>query len=217
MAAPSTSILDTFNRANGALGANWSSPTYAGDDSPTVISNACGQSGSDYADANWNGATYTESEVYATLTVVPATGNQVYLMARIQSPNTSGMDAYTLLLTKASGTDTLDVMRTINGADTSIATRSQEVSAGDALGLVVLGTGATVTIQVWYRASGGSWTQLGADISDTNANRITAAGRIGLGLQNSTARWDDFGGGEQSGTIVGLPLLGFRPRGYVLY
>lgn len=197
MAAPSLAVLDDFNRANGALGANWASPNYQGDASPTVISNAFGQSGTDYADANWAGATYTETEVFATLTAVPANGSVAYLHARIQSQGAAGFDAYELRVTKASGTDTVDLFRIINNAETNLATRSQEVAAGDALGMFVSGTGATVTMQIWYRASGGSWTQLGSDVADTNASRITAAGRIGAGVQGNTARWDDFGGGEQ--------------------
>lgn len=212
MTAPSLGILDTFNRANGALGPNWSSPTYSGDSSPTIISNACGQSsGTSFADANWSAASFgPDSEVYATLSAVPAAANQAYLQARIQNPNNALMSAYTLIVNKAAGTDTVDLMRTIANVDTSIGTRSQEVAAGDAVGLVVLGAGATVTIQIWYKASGGAWAQLGADISDTDALRIVAAGAIGLGTQAAAARWDDFGGGTQVASAASAPL--FAPR-----
>lgn len=208
MAAPSLSILDNFNRANGALGANWSGPTYQGDTALSIISNAAGGNSATFFDSNWSAATFgPDSEVYATLTAVPGTGDEAYMHARIQSPNTAGMDAYELSVVKGSGTDTISIRRVIDNSPTELATRSQEVAAGDRLGLVVLGTGATVTIQAWYSSGGGAWSQLGADVSDANAARITASGRIGIGTAEATARWDDFGGGTQvAGGVVG-PLL----------
>lgn len=206
MTAPNQPILDDFNRANTTLNSgNWAGPTYTGDLTMSIISNAAGGASANFFDSNWSAATYTESEVYAQLTAVPAAGAVAYMHARIQSAGTSGLDAYELVLTKDAATDTISLSRVINETPTSLDTRSQEVSAGDWLGLVVTGTGATVTLQIWYSTDGTNWSQLGADISDTNAARIVAAGRIGLGTQNSAARWDNFGGGEHSETPPPAP------------
>lgn len=202
MAAPNQPILDTFNRADGGLGSNWTSPIWVGDDNPAIVSNTFrgGNSTGSDGDGYWNVASYTESEVYITVTTLPSAGTGPYLMARIQSPNSAGMDAYQLYCAKVAGAgnDTWVLNRVINEASTLLANGTQEFSAGDSFGLVVLGTGATVTVQAWYRASGGSWVQLGSDYSDTNAARITAAGRIGVGCQGNVGRLDDFGGGEQA-------------------
>jgi hypothetical protein len=206
MAAPTQGVLDNFNRANGGLGANWTAGLYSGTTAPTIISNTAGISaGALFHEVHWNAASYTESEVYATIATPPATGQYVYVWARGQSLGTTGADGYQLLIERSAGTDAWTLSRVIDEVETALATRSQEVSAGDAFGLVVLGTGATVTLQIWYRANGGSWTQLGADVSDTSGSRIIAAGRIGFGFNANTTRVDDFGGGEQTaaGTYTG--------------
>lgn len=216
MAAPNQAILDTFNRADGGLGSNWTSPIWNGDDAPAIVSNTFrggAGSGSD-GDAYWNVASYTESEVYITITTLPSAGTGPYLMARIQSPGVAGaMDAYQLYCAKVAGAgnDTWATYRVINEAQTLLANGTQELNVGDSIGLVVTGTGATVTVQAWYRASGGSWTQLGSDYSDTNAARITSAGRIGVGCQANVGRLDDFGGGEHgAGAGAVGPLLNGR-------
>ena len=199
MAAPNQTIRDTFTGSNGPLSANWTSGLYSTSVAAEIVGNAFGgPSGAGFFDAYWDAATFgtVNAEVYATVSTKSATGELMYLVLRAQSPGTSGYDAYMLTLAPSAGTDTIGVVRTINEVDTTLDTRSQEVAAGDALALVALGAGATITIQVWYRASGGSWTQLGADISDTDANRITAAGYIGAGVEGITGRWDDFGGGD---------------------
>lgn len=215
MTGPNQPILDDFNRANTTLNTgSWAGPTYSGDSALELISNAAGGSGAgSFFDSNWSAASYTESEVYAQLTAVPASADVAYMHCRIQAPNTAGMDAYELLLTKAAGTDSIEVFRVINATPTSLATRSQEVSAGDWLSMVVTGTGATVTIQVWYSTDGTNWSQLGADISDTNAARITSSGRIGLGVQGATGRWDNFGGGEHAAATADRlsPVLYLSP------
>lgn len=214
MAAPSLSVLDDFNRANGGLGSNWTTGLYTGTVAPSISSNAVAGSVS-FAEAYWNPITPgPDTECFLTVTTQPGTGGFVYLHARSQSPGTSGMDAYELLMEKAAGTDTLTVNRVINEAGTNIGSRSQEISNGDSIGLVVLGAGATVTLQVWYRASGGSWAQLGADISDTNAARIVASGRIGAGSNDATARWDDFGGGTQV-SAARAPALRRSPHRFI--
>lgn len=209
MGSPGLAVLDDFNRANGALGANWSGPTYSGDTALSVISNTAGGNSSTFFDSNWSASSFgPDTEVYATLSTVPANGNEAYMHARIQSPNTAGMDCYELSCVMASGADTLSLRRVIDATPTEIATRSVTVSSGDRIGLIVFGTGATVTLQIWYSSGGaGAWTQQGADVSDTNASRITASGRIGLGTQNNAARWDNFGGG----TITKAPPLRRRP------
>lgn len=205
MAAPSLAVLDNFNRANGGLGANWTTGFYAGSVAPTITSNQVAGNAS-YAEAWWNPASYTESEAYITVATLQNTGEVVYLEARAQTPG-SNFDGYELLYTRGSG---MVVNRVVNEAATQLgATIAQELTAGDRMGMVVLGTGATVTIEVW-RFTAGAWSLL-ATRTDTDANRITAAGRIGFGSNSATVRLDDFGGGEQVAAGVDLPLLPNSP------
>jgi hypothetical protein len=201
MAFGDSGVLDTFTRADtlGDSSANWTTGLYSGTSTFGISSNQAYGPAGDYRERYWNQSTPgPDSEVFVTLPVRPANGEVVYLWLRAQGPGTSGADAYEIIINgNAGGTNhTWDINRVINESGTSLATRTQTISNGDAFGLRAIGSGATVTIQAWYRASGGSWAQLGADISDTNASRITAAGRIGLGFNGATTRADDFGGGN---------------------
>ena len=201
MAFPTTSVLDQFNRADGALGAAWSGAIpQSGDPQPTILSNVV-QFGSNHRSVWWNAGTFgPDSEVFGVVSTKPTNAaGWLSLYARIQSPGSAAWDGYRLEFGPLSGTDELTVDRMINNASTTLATITQEINAGDQIGMEVTGTGATVTIRV-YRHNGTSWAQIGSDVSDTDANRITAAGYIGFGAFESTpaARFDDFGGGTVS-------------------
>jgi hypothetical protein len=215
MAFPTTSVLDDFNRANGALGSNWTNdPFGTTQPAPAITSNAV-TFGTFGCAAWWNPGTFgADSEVFCTVATKPANGTGfLQLLARIQTPGSTAGDAYKAELSPATGTDTVDVYRVINGVDTAVGSVSQEFNAGDKVGMEVTGTGATVTIKI-FRHDGVSWAQVGASISDTNAARIVTAGNIGLGCFQSTATAvaDDFGGGTLAAgggaTVTAVPMAG---------
>jgi hypothetical protein len=85
------------------------------------------------------------------------------------------------------GTQDLELIRRVAGVNTTIDTRTQAHADGDTFGLEVTGTGATVTLKIYING-----VQVGADVSDSNAARITAAGQTALWSFAANSFMDDF-------------------------
>lgn len=85
------------------------------------------------------------------------------------------------------GTQDIDLMRRVAGVNTSIATRTSAHADGDTFALEVTGTGATVTLKIFING-----VQIGADVADSNAARITAAGQTGHWSFAANSFMDDF-------------------------
>ena len=192
MAFPANGVLDNFNRADGDAGANWSK-IWSGDYMFTVASNQikCPWS-ANWANAGWNVATFgADCEAYVTIATVSG-ANSISVYARMSALNTAGgPNGYRVSLTAL---NTLSIQRLDSGSPTTLgATISQTISNGDSLGIECTGS----TIKAYYKASGGSWTEIGSRTDATYG----AAGYIGLECYNDVIRFDDFGGG----TIAGAP------------
>lgn len=97
------------------------------------------------------------------------------------------------------------VGRNNGGVWTSLGSGSRTNAVGDVLRLEVSGTGATVTLRIYING-----TQLGSDILDTAAGRITAAGAVGVVAYGTagTTRGDGWVGGD-----LGSPALITRTVG----
>lgn len=208
MAFPTTSVLDDFNRANANLtaSANWGTGVYGfGDTTMTISSNKAipGSVTSNWYRNYWQATTFgPDSEVYATISVAAAAGHFSELSARLQSPATTGADAYELEIGWTAGNEDLFVYRVVNDVFTTLRNTSGgfgALAAGDKVGLEVTGAGATVTLRVYANLAGAGWTQVGTDLADANAARIVAAGNIAVSHQGEVGgAWDDFGGGTIS-------------------
>lgn len=83
----------------------------------------------------------------------------------------------------------IDVFRRVAGVDSATLGSRSGAALGDTIGLEVTGVGATVTLKVFKNG-----VQQGADILDTNAARIVAAGWGGILEWSSTGDqdFDDF-------------------------
>jgi microcystin-dependent protein len=128
---------------------------------------------------------------YVTLAVKP-TGSNFWagVAARIQDAEAlATYDGYFVAVFHSSGTDTLSFFRVTNNSGTILGSSiSQEFSAGDRLGIRIVGN----TIEAW-RYNGGNWTLLGSREDSTYQD----AGKIGVLLgPQTTIRVDDFGGGS---------------------
>ncbi len=208
-AFPTTGVLDDFNRADQGPppSANWSQ-SWLGN-GWKVISNQAGvnvdaANNGDY----WNVSPYgPDTEVLVTLASIPSTGWFRYaeLQARLAQPTSSAtVDGYALALFGDSvGVPRLHAKYRIdNGAYTQLgATVTQDVASGASIGLELVGS----TIQEYFRPPGGSWSALGAPVTD---GTYTAAGFLGMASNSSVLRVDDFGGG----TIGGGGWTGPPPR-----
>lgn len=186
MAAPSTPILDNFNRADENPAVGWTADVSAGGYANfQVLSNQMAPAAGAFSSAYWNATAFgSDQECYLT---VPTLGAATYtsILARIQNPGASvsfyefSWDAGNSYLLKA----------VAGGARTQLGgSLGVVISAGDKVWLNV--TGSTITS---YRFTGGAWAVMDVPRTDT---AITGAGYVGAWVQNDTAvRLDDFGGG----------------------
>jgi hypothetical protein len=184
VAFPTTSVLDDFNRANGLLGANWTT-LGGGANPPRITSNQAGNNGASgaYVGAYWNGTTYgADTECYMT---VPVFNDYVGVYARVGTPtgNKTGYQA------SWSGSNLTLQRHNGDGSTTQLgSTVSVSQANNEKLGIECRGT----TIKV-YTDTGGGWVER---ISQTDSN-YTSAGYVAWDLYDvgTLTRVDDFAGG----------------------
>ena len=125
-----------------------------------------------------------DTEVWARVTTLPGTNNQLRLYARLQQPGTTTYDGYMLRTNQLTGADQVWIDRVDNGAIVNRLTISQELAVGDVLLLRVRGS----TLEAWRR-SGATWSLLGSVVDSTYGG----TGYVGVGIRGKTGRLDDFG------------------------
>lgn len=182
---PTTSLLDDFNRADGALGANWSNKILASDSANmSILSNTL--RGSDATSSAYWSASQFGPDIEAYLTYSTASSSGTYIYAKMQNPNVSGAtDGYIL-----GQTASVFLLRIDNDVNTSLTPSISLVPAnGDSLGIRIEGS----RVSLWYKPSGGVWTERAASEDST----YTSAGYIGIKEFATALRFDDFGGGTK--------------------
>lgn len=200
---PATPILDDFNRANEGPppSANWTKPTYATFVGIKVVSNAVVQDVLNTNDglAYWNVENFgPDCEAYVTINSF--TGTDAFLILHVRMDVING-NGYKLDWNKFTGN--IRVFRIDAGVRTQLgASIAKTVSAGDSLGILMVGN----VITVYYKASGGSW----VDLATRTDSTYTAAGKIMLGIWNNAtvSPLDNFGGGTVTTKIYGATLYG---------
>lgn len=202
MAFPTTSILDSFNRANeDPIDTGWDGTHIfvAGDSGKLALisnglTNATG-GGTDTSEA-YDAATYSGNvEIYATLSTVSAVAADTWRLLILNENSSATQDGYELYIEKSAGTDIWRLRRRDNVVATVLgADMSQEISSGDSVGMSLVDG----TLTAYYKASAGSWTTIG---SRTDAT-YSGAWYFGVkSTQSVSGAWkaDDFGGGQVSG------------------
>lgn len=190
MSSMTTPILDNFNRADGSVGSNWTSPVWTGDGSFLVIGNQFGATSGTTISMYWNATSFSaDQEAYVTVMTPPAndSSNVVSVYCRLSGQGTASPTYYAATLRKLSGTDTVTIERVISGTITAIGSaKSIEFASGDGLALTCVGG----VIASWRR-SGSTWIFIDA----VNNTDIAGGGYIGI-ESRQVARLDDFGGGN---------------------
>lgn len=188
MAAPTTSTLDTFVRANGALGANWGimDPNFG---SHSIISNLAAGVASNWASNYWTPATFAaDQECWVT-----GMANLGYLglYVRASNPNTTTLNAYAGVC-DAGGSRTSIWRITNNAFSTQL---SGYVACANVTGLWMQAIGTTLN---FYFQSGGVWT-LNSTITDSTYSGV---GRVGWQTFSGTSpvTINGFAGGAVGGT-----------------
>lgn len=178
---PQTPVLDNFNRADTGPppSASWTNhPDYGG--SLVVDTNKCKAENGGACAAYWNTLLGPDSEAYFTLSTLQV-ANSIYCFIRADPTLNSG---YWIEIVPDG---TINLKRAAATLDTASVT----LGAGDSFGIRALGSNITGR----YKPSGGSWSEILSGSDATTAG----AGYIGLFVQgDTTARMDDFGGGNIS-------------------
>lgn len=183
MAFPTTSVLDSFNRAdeNPINATNWPA-TWNGLDTPFLVSsNVASPPGNYICSVHWVTTYGPDAEVYATIAAV---GANLGLGVRIAAEGTSGIDAYMI----NADSNLIGVYRIDDGTFTQLGSDiAQTLAAGDKVGMEIVGS----TITVYYKVGAGAWTSIGSRTDST----YTAAGKLGMRSNALATQYDDFGGG----------------------
>jgi hypothetical protein len=205
VAFPTSSVIDTFNRANEdplSDGGKWSigPDDFGGTNNLRVASNECFQGSATSSNGYRNDQDYgPDCEVYCTITVIPTTA--VVLYARCVNIGSGTTDGYAIYFDCNASPDVVLICRMDNDGLTVLGasiTMGTSLVVGDKVGMEIVGS----TIAA-YAYQSGAWTQLGTRTDST----YSAAGKIGVRISDSgsNARIDDFGGGTVA--AVGAPTL----------
>ena len=188
---PTTTVLDNFNRADGAPGANWADMT----GNFAIASNALTQSSGGDVYVEWTSPFAASQEVYVTLSAITAAATEHNLMLKTQGTTWSAghlevsYNATTSKVTVYSFTapTTWKLFATFSGVT---------FTAGQQFGARVLSDG---TVQVFKNG-----TRIGTT-SVASWGFAAQGGRIGLSCAQATvSRFDNFGGGTY---ISGAPAV----------
>lgn len=206
MAFPTTSVLDTFTRAdNASLGANWAGPVFVGNFAPRIVGNQVGpdtDSGNSYASRYWLTPVATgQYEAGLTMGTVGSARREIY--TNIGSPASGSENLYALAETFGVQFE-WGIYRYLTGSSTLMgATFTQSYASGDKFGLEVV---ESISQKAYYKAAAGSWAQVGTTQSDSTL----FGGSLGFAIQENLAapRIDDFFGGD---SVAATPAPAVRP------
>lgn len=201
---PTTPLLDSFDRADGVLGGNWSSPALGDSFSPTIETNLLRFPGGGQASACWNGNVFADGEVYITIPTLSAIGDHVRLIGRCDVGSLGDQQSYRALWVQSSG----DIfLAKFNGgtqrADVFSGSGVQAVSAGDSIGMSMAGG----LITLWYKAAASaafSSVISGYDDSALSGGYIGVGAGYGITIE---PRLNNFGGGPTPVLPTAVPQI----------
>jgi hypothetical protein len=194
LAFPTTGTLDDFNRADGALGANWTGGFFADSSNLTIVSNAAKSAGAAFGGSSWNTQKGADLEIWGILQTTLAGGSTTELWLEPLDSQSSGSPNGFGLVAAGTGSANKGLRLFRFDAGTPSAALIQDTTitwaAGDGFGFSRVGT----TFTMYRLPSGGAWAQVSTTATDSNY-----ATALFLGAESSSnspeAAFDTFGGG----------------------
>jgi hypothetical protein len=185
-AFPSTSVLDDFNRADGALGANWPGDIKDTHVLPVIASNQMVPVGTTgYAQAYWADVFDADQEVFVKLAARAGSTKDMSLALRLTNPGASPT-CYFVGIANLSAASNIELYVFVNGTPGAPAVIASNVSwaDGDIFGVRIVGS--TITV---YKN--------GEVLNSIEDATISGDGYIGIEIGNSAGvALEDFGGGD---------------------
>lgn len=205
------SLLDTFTRANGALGASWATVTTSSgaETQQTISSNQAIGSTSTGTSAAWATSMGSNDHgVYYTVKSKPANPASTtfnWLRAGLRmSGSGATLQGYQLSLSlTTAGVSSYFLQRYFNGntsgtamnAGAAVNLGNRTIAVGDAIGARIVGS----TLQGWYRpVSTGVWEQVGSNVTDTGVTTGQTIAMMQNPIGTTATSVDDFGGGPET-------------------
>lgn len=185
MPNPSTSILDNFNRADGALGSNWTGPWDAANPASCAIASNEATSSVDFNDMVWNTLLAQDQEAFFTAFVgSPSLG------IRWQGIGTSSFSGYLVELVSTPG---YEITKALNGGYSALASGAIPAwTPGRKFWMTAIGNVLTGYLDV----DGNSGYSQIFQVTDSSSP-ILGQGYIGAEVHTSNTI-DGFGGGAIS-------------------
>lgn len=205
---PATPVLDNFNRADGALGANWTQ-AIASYSMPPIASNAVALT--QFPSAAWNSSFAADQEAYAKVTQTSGTSTPISLLLRANNLNQSGVtSAYRVVVYLNTGnTYAAEAFLVQSGSNTSLGFQNAVVPVGQSYFLArIVGS----TISLYYSSDGVTYT-LGKQWTDST---LSSSGYIGFYSSNNSGTGvviDDFGGGAVATSTTSSTTQAVRVTG----
>jgi hypothetical protein len=187
---PTTPVLDSFNRANGPVGAGWSLIRPTGFAAMNVSGNAVvDASATLFAWDYWNAASFgPDSEAYVSINKYGAS-DTIRIGARVTGAGTTSQSGYYVSVTSAGAWSILRIDN--NSAPVTLASGvTQALASGDKLAIRIVGSVVTAL----HYSGGGGWAQVLS--YDTSGDPVRYSGPGRLALEYRTSTLDDFGGGS---------------------
>jgi hypothetical protein len=185
--APTTPVLDNFNRANGSVGANWTVMKSGSFSTMNISGNAAvNPSSTQFAWNYWNAGSFgPDVEAYATVASY-GSNDVIRIGARV-----TGGSSYSGYFVAVSAAGVWSIIRIDNGGSpvTLAGGVSDPLASGDQIAIRIVGSVVTAL----HKTPSGTWRQVLSYDTAHDATRYTAAGRLAIEFRYSTI--DDFGGG----------------------
>jgi hypothetical protein len=184
---PTTPILDNFNRADGAPGANW---TVLGTGGFVISSNALTPvDQTQFQLMRWTATFGADQEAYFRIAGLPTVGTAFEIIVRGQDISNRYV-AFASSVTGANN-DAITLNKEVGGVNTSLCAPGFnlgfDIAVGDSFG--IRATGAF--LEAWYQRAGQQWARIGY----CNDTSFQSGGFIGIG-HGDVGIIDDWGGGN---------------------
>ncbi len=209
MAFPVTGTLDTFNRGDGALGANWTGAFFGDSSDLAIISSAASSASTNFGGSSWNTSVGQNFEVWGILAAnVDSSPTDEVWLEGTNSQTSGTASGYGLVAASPSGANAeLCLYRFNAGTNTKLQTNTGITWAiGDGFGFSRVGN----VITTYRQPSGGAWAQVN---TYTDASPPSMSGAVYLGCECSSngtgTRLDSFGGGSLGAIVYAKTGAGF--------
>jgi hypothetical protein len=189
--------FDDFNRANGAIGANWTKEYAAGGDLSIAGNKAVSSAQDNVWSFNPFGSANTDQ--FVSMVVYSSVNYAYKCLARCGGTNGVGA-GYQVLL---SGLGSLSVWNLAVGTQMG---STQTVSSVTSIGIRVTGSGATTKVSAFYNGS------IHASLTDLTAATYTNAGKAGAYTVGANSSIDNFESLSRANVLVTSLPTGYYAR-----